>query len=357
MNAPDTAARLSLSLIGLAWWSAALLTLIATLLMGAIVLMRVGLILEERRARKLLATWRPLLMEGLLDGVVGALPEVHGKDWLLFMRLWNYVCGFVRGEARENLRAFGRRLGLEPESRRMLRSRSQRRRLMAVRTLGHLGCQAAWNELEALASQQGDPFLALTALQSLMMIDQARALPILVSKIAERTDWSPVIIANMLHDAGREHVGRYLAVAAREFPPAEAARLIRYLAALGRNDLGGLLGEILRTSEDEGLLSVCLQALYDPSQLDAVRALLAHPRGFVRVQAVNTLARLGGQGDRERLTAALADPEWWVRYRAAQGLASLPFVSPAELTTLSIEHPDRYARDMLLQVLAEKLGV
>jgi HEAT repeat protein len=94
--------------------------------------------------------------------------------------------------------------------------------------------------------------------------------------------------------------------------------------------------------------------LRGPQLLDAVRAMIVHPRWHLRMEAAKALGRIGLPDDLPRLEGLLGDAQWWVRYRAAQSIVRLPFLSRTELERLRARQTDRYARDILAHVLAER---
>jgi HEAT repeat protein len=64
---------------------------------------------------------------------------------------------------------------------------------------------------------------------------------------------------------------------------------------------------------------------------------------------------LGVPGDEQQLIGLLTDRQWWVRYRAARALASLGFVGAERMRAIQAAQSDAYARDIIEQVLAERL--
>jgi hypothetical protein len=265
---------------------------------------------------------------------------------------WNHLHAFLRGESKDRLIAIGRELGMVAVARRFLTVPGTRQRLIALLTLGNLRAKFSWRLLEHPA-ESPNAYLSLSAMRAMVAIDHETALPLFVSEISRRADWSAVMVATVLHEAGYERAAPLLAEAARAQAPEQAARLIRFLSPAQCTGAGPILRAILRETRDERLISVCLQVLKEPEDLELARQFLQHPQWFIRVQAASAVGRLGLPGDETLLVALLSDPEWWVRYRAAQALAALPWFSLTELAVIGTEHPDRYARDIVIQVMAE----
>jgi HEAT repeat protein len=130
--------------------------------------------------------------------------------------------------------------------------------------------------------------------------------------------------------------------------------MVRFLADISPKAAAPVIRQILAEPHDEHLISVCLQVISDPQDLDKVRLLLKHPRWHVRMHAASAIGRLGGcDDDVESLLPLLSDAQWWVRYRTAQTIAHL-LQDPDALVCLRDRQQDRFARDILTQVLAEQ---
>lgn len=333
---------------GAAWG----LTGLVIVLAASVAVLRLSLVLAARRRGRCLDAWRTRLLDAVVEPKAAALPRATARDLEALIPHWNHLHGLLRGHARDRLVALGHEIGLAVQARQYLGQRSLRRRLLGIVTLGNLRAPYAWAEVRPFLDHR-DPSLALAAMRALLAIDVEAALPVVVPAIAQREDWSLVAVAPILHEVGFGEVAPVLAREALRTPPAHAARLVQLLGTAHGTGVGPLLREVLRGATDERLITVCLQALREPEDLDLARGLLAHPQWFVRVAAAAAVGRLGVPGDEERLAVLLGDRSWWVRYRAAKALAVLPFVTMVDMAALAAEHDDAFARDIVIQVLAE----
>jgi len=316
-------------------------------------LMRLLLILRERRRDRFLAVWKPLLMQSL-EEVPETVPAVAPGDAFTFLSIWNYLHESLLGEAREKLNRVARLAGADRLIHRMLRQGSVRRKLMAVTAVGRLGEKSVWPALERLTASS-NTVLSFTAMKALVHIDAAAAMPTLVERIEKRDDWPLPRVAGILKEAGAGAVSEPLAAAAlSSASPPGAARLVRYLEFASSAAALPAIHRILRSSHDERVIRACLHVVRDPGEADLVRSFVDHPDWLVRLDAAVALGRIGSEEDEPRLLALLDDSAWWVRYRAAEALASLPSVTPEKLERLREEQADRFARDILGQVIAER---
>lgn len=349
--------------LGLVLWSGFAVFGLSLLLLALVLGMRLRLFAEESRRRRFLETWRPVLMLYTTDSH-GPLPPLDRRfsrrDMLAFLNLWSYYHELVKGDAKDNLNSLARLVGVDREARRMLTSGNLRERLLAITAVGLLREASAWETLVKIASWDV-PAASLAAARSLVLIDASRALPLLVPLISDRNEWPTPKVGSLLLEAGKEVITAPLAEGALEAAaerPESAARLVRYLAATRCFQALPAIRQIVDGSVHEELLSECVAAMgefADPTDLPVVRQFVTHPAWPVRVQAARALGKMGAREDQRRLVAMLDDSEWWVRYRAAQGLASLPFVGLHHLQGIVDSLTDRYARDILNQVIAERI--
>ncbi|MNY04278.1 HEAT repeat protein [compost metagenome] len=281
------------------------------------------------------------------------LPAIAPADWHTFFAYWNHLHESLRGDVKDRLNHVARLVGADQEARRMLKRHNMRDRLMATLTFGNLREASAWRELDAFVTGENS-FLALTAMRALIQIDAKAAIPLLLSQLNRRKDWSLAKIASMLHDAGGDVFAEPLAAAAQRAPTEEAPRLIHLLASLNCTSALPVVRQLLTEATDEAVIAACLPMVNMSEDLPHVRHHLFHASGTVRAQAALALGRIGVPGDETLLADLLGDPIWWVRYRAAQALVALPFLDQATLQQVQAAHADPFARDMLKQVLAER---
>lgn len=340
----------STSFVTVAVWTGSIALIVTLLLACQIVLLRIELRRHQARQAAVVARWRPVL-NAIVMGERPALPALHKKEHIHFLRLWVHLQGSLRGDATTALNAMARELGVDALARRMLARAPRDERLLATLVLGHLQDRAAWPQLLPLA-RLSDSALSLSALWALVRVDPVAAAELLTPLFVERDDWALSHVAGILQQAAAPTA----AVLGRILPglaPERLPRALRIAEALRVPLPGSVLAGALR-SESVPAVIAGLRSVMTPETLGEVRALLAHPDWQVRVQAARALGRIGGREDAPRLSALLSDPQWWVRYRAAQALRELPALSHADLQALRAALTDRFAIDMLDQVLAEE---
>ena len=103
---------------------------------------RIRLLLRLDRRANVLRVWTPVLAE-CTERVPDSLPPFDREDVEPFLVLWCKTQESLRGEAQDRLRELARRLGLAPVAVKRLGSWSQRRKLLAIVSLGHLRERAA----------------------------------------------------------------------------------------------------------------------------------------------------------------------------------------------------------------------
>ena len=137
-------------IVTLAWRSAEVAALGAALLLLLALLVRRYLQYEARLHSRVIANWRPLLARIAIEGEdQPALPPLPGRHLPYVMEEWNALHDAVRGEpsAAPERRRPGA-LGLDVAARRLIHSRRVGRRILAIRTLGHLRDPSSWKPLQ-----------------------------------------------------------------------------------------------------------------------------------------------------------------------------------------------------------------
>jgi HEAT repeat protein len=331
-----------------------------------VLMMRGALLLRERRRKKFLAVWQPILVNAVYSAT-SDLPRLARRDLPEFLLLWNHLQESLLDESKDHLNQIGRALSIQDATLRLLRRGNLRERLLAIVTLGQLRERTAWDQLLTIAQREGS-LLSIGAARALVMIDPTRAVPELIRLLMIRPDWPASRVANMLQIAGADLISDQIADAALKSaveesqPNANAsgklathnsARLVGYLELAHNVAALPAARAIAASSHDPEVLAACLRLLKSAEDLAVVRECLSHEDSRVRVQAAVTLGRLGEDDDEERLVPLLSDREWWVRYRAAQALSLLPHMREPKLKTIQAAQSDPFARDILTQVMAE----
>lgn len=331
-------------------------------LLGSTVLMLLGTVwlhwrhvrLDERAAA-LRRDWTPRLF-GLLTATPGqrppSLPSVARRDLPLLVGLCNALQDTVRGVSLDPLHDLARQLNLVPHLRRWLRRGSADRRLDALTCLGNLRIHDAWPDVLTYLDHR-DSVTSLTAARALVAIDAQRGLPEIFSRL-NRPDWSESRVSALLKEVPAPELARQLKALAQPLDAAALRKLIRIADSLQPGQVDDLLRQANeRFPEDTELRSAVCACADGPQWLGTLRAAVADPEWIVRVQAVQSLGRLGDARDRTLLAARLSDPVWWVRYRAAQALLALPGAERRDLETLATAHDQPQVREILAHVLSE----
>jgi HEAT repeat protein len=291
---------------------------------------------KEQRRKKVSEIWRPVFSECLL-GVPDTLPQLETQDHIVFLYLWNHYYESIRGEATASLVELARRLGTDRFAKQLLHARLLRRRLLAIVTLGHLGERSVWNDLAALLNED-NAFLSFVAAKALTQIDAEAAIPLLIPVISRRSDWSPLKVVAMFGNAKADLAADTIARAACQAEADIAARLIRHLAVTrSSRALPPLRTLLAKKAVPDDVTAACLFLFgqcSDPRDLDTVRAYLAHPTWYVRLQAASALGKMGVEEDEARLVGLLSDDVWWVRYRVAEALSNLPSMTEEKMAEL-----------------------
>lgn len=85
--------------VRLAWWCGLMTIALALLLSLQLLVLRVLLSVRQWRAASVRATWEPVLIESL-ENLHGSLPQIHRRDRLTLLTLWNYLHDSLRDELR-----------------------------------------------------------------------------------------------------------------------------------------------------------------------------------------------------------------------------------------------------------------
>ena len=337
----------------------------AALALGALALLvTLGLTLQVLLLRALSARrqaaqqaaverWRPLLLRAAAGDSMPLPPVLTTRERVPVLLLWNRLQDGLRGRSHDGLNALAAQLGLPALARRYARRRHGRRRLIGLRTLGHLGQMQDWERLIALLEHPRSQ-VSLAAARALLRVNAQRAAPFVIDQFLARTDWPVPQVGTLLREAGADSIGFALAERLLEAPPAQQLRLLplaRLTEAPGR---GSVVDAVLEISTEPAVLSATLQLVHGPGVRPRVEVLCSHPDWQVRSYAALALGRLGDAGDRKLLISMLSDREWWVRYRAAQSLLQLPGFDEVAALALRRALTDRFARDMMSQVMAER---
>jgi HEAT repeat protein len=339
-------------LVNTVLWSTAGLAGLVTAILAWAGTLRLRQALHAEHESRFVARWRPLLLISV-DAIPSHLPRVNQPDWFVFLILWNQFHDSIEGPARHRIKALALRLRMDSAARKLLETRNDDNRLVAVVTLGHLGDQDSWNIVEEIARSR-KPLLSVTALRALFLIDASRATAVLLSSLGARSDWPTEQLKAIIAEADTPTVSEGLVQAAEIAIPSELPRLIALMDEADVAIVSKFLRRLLRMSRDEEALIACLKSRHVPKDLKLLTPFMKNSSWQVRTQVARALGGLVARGEENLLISMLSDEVWWVRFRAAQSLSRLPFYSRDELWRLRFLLTDRFAQDILDHVVAEK---
>jgi len=338
----------------LAWRSAEVAALASAGLLLLALVVRRYYRLEARLNERVIATWRPLLTcIALEESESPTLPRLPGRHLPYLMEEWNALNDVVRGEAGERLNTTARALGFEVAARRFLHSRQVGRRILGIRTLGHLRDPSSWQPLqEQLVSQNA--LVSFYAAAALVSIDAQRAMPGIMNQLAERESWPGEAMARLLVDAGADVAREPIRALMLSLAPAKIPPLLPWLSHVDAVLGSEVATELLRRyPEDVDIVAAALLVVVEPKVLPELARYAESKNADVRQSLATAYGRLGGLGDVEPVVRLMCDRVWWVRYRAGQALLALKGMTSDRLEAVRAQIGDIYARDMLEHVRAE----
>lgn len=341
-------------LVTIAWRSAEVAALGAAILMLTALFVRRYLQRNLRVQSRIVAVWRPLLTRiAIGEETAPEFPSIAPGRLPDLMEEWNALHDAVRGEATERLNAVALKLGFDVAARRMIHARLIGRRILAIRTLGHLRDPSSWKPLqEQLAATNA--LVSFYAAAALVQIDAQRAMPGIMLQLAERESWPGEAMARLLVDVGadiaREPVrALMLSLNMDKVPP-----LLPWLAHVDAVLGSEVAVELLRRNPDHaGIVAAALLVTLDPGVLPELSRFVASENADVRQSLAVAYGELGDVNEVEPLKRLLCDRVWWVRYRAGHALLRLRGMDAARLAALRAELVDPFALDMLDHVQAE----
>lgn len=335
-----------------AFWLGVVVVLMTIIMLAVILIMRQVVLIKEKNHARAVKYWGKILTHDIYF-IPMARYTLPVRDLSGFLEVWNAIHEPLHGQTKSELIELANQIELEKHLHAMLRRGGFHEHLIAIIALGHIKNKTSFERVENYIDDNS-PLVSLCAARALMQIDPKKAVSLLVPQIEKRIDWSAARVATILQEAGAENVSKELSQATLRAHIDVAPRLIRFLGGVSPAEATPIIRKILASSQDEHMISTCLQVMTDAADLLYVRELLTHPRWHVRMQATVTLGRLGVLGDEQKLMNMLTDEQWWVRYRAAQGILSLPFMTRTLFESIRHQQNDQYARDALDHVLAEK---
>jgi len=327
------------------------LIFITILMIGFILAMAFYHLLRDKKRRRFIKRWKPLLTETAFN-MPADLPSVSPRETELFLVFWNHYHQFLKGDAKTRLNRILRDLKVDSRVLHMYRKGNKKKKLQAIATFGNLLDVTIWDDLYPLALKE-DMRFSLIAARTMVQVRPARSVDNLIDLVKKRRDWPLSSVMVLIKEADRDVVSEALFKAIKR-NGAHTSRLIMLLDTVSPDRAEELILKLVDSTMDEEIISTCLHVATGPAILVSARAYASHSRWFIRAKAASCLGRLGNEEDVPRLTALLGDREWWVRYRAAEALSALPFMDVAGLKEIRDIHEDRYGRDILSQIIAER---
>lgn len=308
---------------------------------------------RERRRARAIARWRTIIANAVTGADEGAIPpRLPRRQRKEVLRLWNYTRSMVEGAAADRLIALADRLGLREFARKQARQARLGTRLTALQALGHLRDADTFGEILA-ATDDDNTLIAITAAEALAEIDPARAITLLIPKLALRRDWPRTHVFSFLEKAGSAIVSEPLYRCIRAASDEDAAYLLQFAEIAEFDVRDAMAAELLRSRSDAEVLAAALKVASGHGGITRLDEFLGHAVWYVRMQATALLGRMGRGEDAGRLEQRLSDKEWWVRYRAAKALVGLPTSTRSTLDQIRARLRDPYAYDVLGQAMAE----
>ena len=341
-------------IVTLAWRSAEVAGLAAVAMLLTALLVRRYLQRVERRRAAVAAVWRPLLTRiAIEENELPPVPRRSRRQLPFLLEEWNALHDAVKGVAAVRLNGMALDLGFDTAARRMIHSKQIGRRILAIRTLGHLQDPTSWKPLqEQLAS--ANALVSFYAAAALVQIDAQRAMPGIMLQLAERESWPGEAMARLLVDAGADVARDPIRSLMLSLQPSKVPPLLPWLSHVDAVLGSEVAIELIHRYPDEAeIVAAALVVVVDP----AVRPKLARFADSANAEVRRNLAiaygHLGGLGEVDILVRLMCDPVWWVRYRAGQALIRLKGITPAGIDAVRARLTDNYALDMLDHVQAE----
>ncbi|MGA6097860.1 HEAT repeat domain-containing protein [Stutzerimonas marianensis] len=299
--------------------------------------------------------WRPFFaLCSLGDTLPDPLPLLPRGRQLWFLLQWNRTQLQLRGAARDRMNRALTALGMDRQALTLLRGRV-RSKLIGLTCLRNLADPAHWDAVQPLLMNR-NLTVSLAAAQTLIAMDAARAMQLILPAAVTRPDWALPRLANLCQLAGEQAVTLPLLIALTGSEDPRRERLIpllihgdpRHAAPWARARL-----EEDAAPEQLQVALRCLCELADPRDRGRLLRAMQHAHPNVRLAALQALDKQARSEDSAVFLPLLADTSWWVRQAAADSLARLPGVTSERLQELLLQVEDRYGQDALRRAIAE----
>ena len=160
----------------------------------------------------------------------------------------------------------------------LIHSRRIGRRILAIRTLGHLHDPSSWKPLqEQLAS--ANALVSFYAAAALVQIDAQRAMPGIMNQLAERESWPGEAMARLLVDAGADVAREPIRALMLSLAPAKVPPLLPWLSHVDAVLGSEVAVELLRRHPDDAhIVAAALVVVIDPGVLPELARFAASDR-------------------------------------------------------------------------------
>jgi len=282
------------------------------------------------------------------------VPNLPRSRQLWFLLQWNRTQLQLRGAARERMNRALLALGMDRQALSLLRGRV-RGKLIGLTCLRHLADPAHWQAVQPLLMNR-NMIVSLAAAQTLIAMDAARAMQLILPAAVTRADWALPRLVNLCQQAGEQAVTLPLLIALTGSEDPRRERLIPLLVHGDPRHAAPWARARLEENAPPEQLQValrCLCELGDPRDRARLIRALQHENADVRLAALQAVHKQARSDDSQVFMPLLGDSSWWVRQAAADNLATLPGVTAEQLQSLLAKVDDRYGRDALLRAIAE----
>ena len=182
----------------------------ATVVMAIFVLaIRLINLANDRARRRLMDKWEGLMLKSI-EGDTSSLSRLPKRQAKHLMDLWNRYFEFEDGSAIVGLIQFAQATGLDDSAWQMIHHGNVKNQLIACVTLGNLQVARVWPRLLEMV-EFDHPILSLAAARAMVKINRVESVKIIIPMLVRRTDWPPVIIANLLRRMGADAISIPLA--------------------------------------------------------------------------------------------------------------------------------------------------
>jgi len=325
--------------------------MLVVMLLITIVFLRIRLFLNHKKRNQIKSTWNPILAKVAVGQDV-SISSLKKAEQYTFLILWNEYFSVVRGDSITNLKLLARKLRINDLAHRMIKSKTLHNKLLGSITLGHMREYSAWDDL-ILFVQDNISIVAITAVRSLLLIDPRQGIRTVLPLLITEQQWPWPSVAYALKLAGPNNICAPLSEITQRVNSNAQVRLLRYLEAINCDVITEGVINVLKTTNDPKVASVCLNIVQDVNALELVRGYVNHPIWYLRMHAARALGKIGNEDDIPRLIELLSDSGWWVRYRSAQAIANIVSSNKDTIRNLRDQVNDEFGRDMLNQVIAE----